>query len=57
MMAPKAHFQLPYNQNCWSSFDTSSVSHSDDAIALDGKILLYDPLSSYFGHTILPQMS
>jgi len=57
MMAPKVHFQLPYNQNCWSSFDTSSVSHSDDAIALDGKILLYDPLSSYFGHTILPQMS
>ncbi len=50
-MAPKVHFQLPYNQNCWSSFDTSSVSHSDDAITLDGKILLYDPLSSYFGHT------
>ena len=28
MLAPKVHFQLPYNQNCWSSFDTSSVSHS-----------------------------
>lgn len=39
-MAPKVHFQLPYNQNCWSSFDTSSVSHSDDAITLETVVLL-----------------
>lgn len=55
------HQKFIFNCHTIKTVGVPSIRHrfhtADDAITLDGEILLYDPLSSYFGHTILPQIS
>lgn len=51
------HQKFIFNCHTIKTVGVPSIHHrfhtADDAITLDGKILLYDPLSSCFGHTML----